>query len=280
MDPQAMAQLLKTLAAMAPPFSNSPAFDALTTNLAAAVPMVDTPGMARIQAMIAESMPKVSVVEMAGIRTTFLDSVIPKSTFAELAGMRMNVLNGLVPKTSFMEMAGVRANVLNLMPKANLFDPVGIKALLESAVPPVKFSELAGFQSLAAGMAESIKLTGLDAYATSIERIIPSADSLDGLIDEKVLSWAASLDVGQVGPIDDGFQDEAALDAAEQLAQLRVHMQEVASWIFLVATKIRAGSIKLNSVVDVVNEQSERYQKLATNLLWLYGAVTVLSHLI
>jgi hypothetical protein len=177
---------------------------------------------------------------------------------------------------------------------ANPAQPGGTKVLQHSAAdsppsavagPQVVDTQLGPLAAHVAEMNKRIADTQIGPFATRLAEMsklavgvkigpfatqFAAVKSIDlgrftSVLDPEIAEWAASA-----LPL--------AIDDAEQEVsdQLRTQIDIVRLWLMCLIAKLGTGATKLNAIVDAANDQLSRYQQLVINLLWLYGAVTLI----
>jgi hypothetical protein len=204
---------------------------------------------------------------------------MPKPT--ELGGMA-----GLMASLPTPEELSPLASIIASMPKpTELMDVssglTSLQEILMSSVPMTDFSELSGFHRIAQGLAPNVNLTMLDSFSRVAEQSLPAflfADRPEPTIDE-VLEWAVSMDFEEERE-DKSTESTESTESTDPLERLRQHLGLLATWIFDEATRFQAGVIRFNQMVDQTNAQLGRYQQLGANLIFLYGIIALLQHMI
>lgn len=145
---------------------------------------------------------------------------------------------------------------------------------------------------LVESISKSIDLSQVSALAATAESMLrdQSLNQFQNLIDPGLLSWAASLDLKD-DDLEAWADEPGDLDDTDDLRSdsdsVKARALSFARLLLATATRLQAGAARLrvaagkvDDAVDSVNEQAERYEKLALTVLKLYGAFIVLAHVL
>jgi len=235
----------------------------LRDTFAAIVPKLDLPELARFQASLDASLAELAPkFDMAALVHTF--------NMAELA-----------PK---FDMAAL-VHTFNMAELAPKFDMAALVPTLHDAIaaaaPKLDLSELTGFERVAEGLAATVSADSLAELAASVERLIPAQalGDFSSLMGPDTIKWAANFNLGD-DPTGDVTEDEtrSGLETEEaRRERLRVHLVQVARWLYAAAVQMQAGVVRLNKAVDSLNENTPRYEKLAVSLTSIFRGVLVVA---
>ena len=220
----------------------------------------------------------------ARLRDTFA-AIVPKLDLPELARFQASLDASLAELAPKFDMAAL-VHTFNMAELAPKFDMAALVPTLHDAIaaaaPRLDLSELTGFERVAEGLAATVSADSLAELAASVERLIPAQalGDFSSLMGPDTIKWAANFNLGD-DPTGDVTEDEtrSGLETEEaRRERLRVHLVQVARWLYAAAVQMQAGVVRLNKAVDSLNENTPRYEKLAVSLMKLYAAFMLLAH--
>ena len=281
-DPQALRQIREVLGSQSKSASLKLGVAEMTgvrAALAAMMSQLDVAEMTGVRAALAAMMPRLDVAEMTGVRAT-LAAGTSQLAIAATSELRQ-ALEAAMPRIDYSALAPTLSAIRDHLAAAAL-SPV-----MRSGTDPLfDLHEVSGLRAIVDSIAATIDLDQVSGLANSTERLLHerSIENFEDQIDPALLQWAASVEAVEQ---DTTTSSSSSSEETGELTAVQRNLLAVAK-LFLVtaahlqagATRLRSGMATVNKAVDSINEQAERYEKLAYTLLKLYGAFLVLTEVV